>query len=64
MWTVTRFSSGYQMRSGSNGRRLTLAPPNKGMEPTSQIVTPFAYAKGAPICLAAHPDVRRHGCFA
>jgi hypothetical protein len=29
------------------------SPPNKALQPTSQLVTPFAYAKGAPSCLAA-----------
>jgi hypothetical protein len=29
-------------------------PPNKAMELTSEIVTPFAFAKGAPISAAAH----------
>jgi hypothetical protein len=28
-------------------------PPNKALQPTSQLVTPFAYAKVAPSCLAA-----------
>ena len=31
------------------------APPNKWLQLTSQLVTPFAYAKVAPSCLAAEP---------
>ena len=30
------------------------APSNKSMELTIKSVTPFAYAKGAPLSLAAH----------
>jgi hypothetical protein len=38
-----------------NCRLVTVGtlPPNKALQPTSQLVTPFAYAKGAPSCLAA-----------
>jgi len=30
-------------------------PSNQGMEPTIKSVTPFAFAKRAPLSLAAHP---------
>ena len=30
-------------------------PPNKWLQLTVQLVTPFAYAKGAPSCPAAEP---------
>jgi hypothetical protein len=30
-------------------------PPNKWLQLTSQLDTPFACAKGAPSCLAAEP---------
>ena len=30
-------------------------PPNKWLQLTAQLVTPFAYAKGAPSCAAAEP---------
>jgi hypothetical protein len=33
---------------------VSAAPPNKAIELTSEIVTPFACAKGAPIPAAAH----------
>jgi len=33
---------------------LGAAPSNKSMELTIKSVTPFAYAKGAPLLLAAH----------
>ena len=32
---------------------VNAAPPNKALQLTSQLVTPFAYAKAAPSCLAA-----------
>jgi hypothetical protein len=31
------------------------APPNRGMQLTSKSVTPFAFAKAAPLLLAADP---------
>ncbi len=34
---------------------LSVLPPNKWLQLTSQLVTPFAYAKVAPSCLAAEP---------
>jgi hypothetical protein len=38
-------------------RRIELraAPPSKGMQLTTNSVTPFAKAKGAPLLLAADP---------
>ena len=37
---------------------VSALPPNKWLQLTSQLVTPFAYAKVAPSCLAAEP-----GCY-
>ena len=34
---------------------LIALPPNKGMQLTIKSVTPFAYAKAAPLLLAADP---------
>ena len=34
-------------------------PPNQGMEPTAEIVTPFAFAKRAPISSGLILDVMR-----
>ena len=34
---------------------VNAVPSNKGMEPTVKSVTPFAYAKAAPLSPAAHP---------
>ena len=34
---------------------LSVLPPNKWLQLTVQLVTPFAYAKGAPSCPAAEP---------
>jgi len=36
--------------------RTSALPPNKGMEPTVKSVTPFAFAKAAPVLSAAHPQ--------
>jgi hypothetical protein len=33
--------------------KVIAVPPNKALQLTSQLVTPFAYAKVAPSCLAA-----------
>ena len=33
--------------------KVNVLPPNKALQLTSQLVTPFAYAKVAPSCLAA-----------
>ena len=42
--------------SGSTSFRWWFsAPPNKWLQLTVQLVTPFAYAKGAPSCPAAEP---------
>jgi len=37
------------------GRCRVCQAPNKWLQLTSQLVTPFAYAKVAPSCLAAEP---------
>ena len=34
---------------------FSAAPPNKWLQLTVQLVTPFACAKGAPSCPAAEP---------
>jgi hypothetical protein len=34
---------------------LSALPPNKGMQLTIKSVTPFAFAKAAPLLLAADP---------
>jgi len=37
------------------GIQFGVLPPNKWLQLTSQLVTPFACAKVAPSCLAAEP---------
>ena len=37
------------------GAVASALPSNKGMEPTVKSVTPFAFAKGAPLLFAADP---------
>jgi len=34
----------------------TQAPPNKGMELTTESVTPLAFARGVTLSFAAHPQ--------
>jgi hypothetical protein len=38
-----------------SGEQATWPPPNKGMQLTIKSVTPFAFAKAAPLLLAADP---------
>jgi hypothetical protein len=57
MSPVVRNRSGTGV-SPVNERRYierVVLPPNKGIEPTVKIVTPFAGAKAAPLLPAAHP---------
>ena len=48
MWCISEAHSQF-MFSG-----VSAQPPNKGMERTAKSVTPFAYAKAAPLSPAAH----------
>jgi len=41
--------------SAGPSQRYGAAPPNKGMQLTIKSVTPFAYAKGVTLLLAADP---------
>ena len=38
-----------------HGIEFNVLPPNKWLQLTVQLVTPLAYARGAPSCPAAEP---------
>ena len=51
---ATRFCGANAVDAFDCTERIAL-PPNKGMQLTIKSVTPFAYAKAAPLLLAADP---------
>ena len=52
---VTRQEPGSGRASEQRFIELGAVPPNKWLQLTCQLVTPFAYAKVAPSCPAAEP---------
>ena len=50
---ISRIAGGFGKVIERRSIEFIALPPNKALQPTSQLVTPFACAKGAPSCLAA-----------